>query len=47
VLDDRVIDDVAWSYQDPPPESLPIKGFLSFDADRVDVVAELPVTRRS
>ena len=47
VLDDGVIDDVAWSYEDPPPESLPIKGFLSFDADRVDVVAELPVTRRS
>ncbi len=47
VLDDRVIDDVAWSYQDPPPESLPIKGFLSFDATRVDVIAELPLTRRS
>ncbi len=46
VLSDRVIDDVAWSYEDPPPESLPIKGFLSFDADRADVVAELPVTRR-
>jgi len=37
-----IIEDVAWSYQDPPPESLPIKGFLSFDATRVDVVAELP-----
>ena len=47
VLDDGVIDDVAWSYEDPPPESLPIKGFLSFDADRADVVAELPLTRRS
>ena len=45
VLDDHVIDDVAWSYEDPPPESLPIKGFLSFDATRVDVVAELPPTR--
>ena len=41
-LDDLVIDDIAWSYEDPPPESLPIKGFLSFDADRIDVVAELP-----
>jgi uncharacterized protein (DUF427 family) len=41
-----VVDDVAWSYEDPPPESSPIKGFLSFDADRVDVVAELPITRR-
>jgi uncharacterized protein (DUF427 family) len=41
-MGDRVIDDIAWSYEDPPPESLPIKGFLSFDADRIDVVAELP-----
>jgi uncharacterized protein (DUF427 family) len=36
------VDDVAWSYPDPPPESLPIKGFLSFDATRVEVLAELP-----
>ena len=41
------VDDVAWSYEDPPPESLPIKGFFSFDATRADVVAELPLTRRS
>jgi uncharacterized protein (DUF427 family) len=46
-VEGHVIDDVAWSYEDPPPESLPIKGFLSFDASRVDVVAELPLTRRS
>jgi uncharacterized protein (DUF427 family) len=46
-VDGSVIDDVAWSYEDPPPESLPIKGFLSFDAARVDVDAELPLTRRS
>jgi uncharacterized protein (DUF427 family) len=39
---DTVVDDIAWSYEDPPPESLPIKGFLSFDATRVDVVAALP-----
>lgn len=44
VVDERVIDDVAWSYEDPPPESLPIKGFLSFDAARCDVAAELPPT---
>ena len=43
VVDGRVVDDVAWSYQDPLPETLPIKGFLSFDATRVDVVAELPL----
>ncbi|ORW00320.1 DUF427 domain-containing protein [Mycobacterium kyorinense] len=42
VIGDTVVDDVAWSYPDPPPESLPIKGFLSFDASRADVVAELP-----
>ncbi|OBF43647.1 hypothetical protein A5787_14305 [Mycobacterium sp. 852002-50816_SCH5313054-b] len=42
VLDDLVIDDVAWSYEDPPPESLPIKGFLSFDAARAAVTAQLP-----
>jgi uncharacterized protein (DUF427 family) len=45
--DDGVVKDVAWSYDDPPPESLPIKGFLSFDAGRVDVVAELPPTPSS
>jgi uncharacterized protein (DUF427 family) len=44
VSGDAVIDDVAWSYDDPPPESLPIKGFISFDATRVEVVAELPPT---
>lgn len=42
VAGDAVIEDVAWSYQDPPPEGLPIKGFFSFDATRADVVAELP-----
>jgi uncharacterized protein (DUF427 family) len=41
------VEDFAWSYADPPPESLPIKGFLSFDASRVDMVAALPLTRRS
>jgi uncharacterized protein (DUF427 family) len=39
--------DVAWSYPSPPPESLPIKGFLSFDETRVEVTAELPVSARS
>ncbi|OBI11718.1 hypothetical protein A5712_09395 [Mycobacterium sp. E2327] len=41
------VDDVAWSYEDPLPESLRIKGFFSFDDARVDVVAELPLSRRS
>ena len=42
VVGAATVEDVAWSYQDPPPESLPIKGFLSFDTARADVLAELP-----
>jgi uncharacterized protein (DUF427 family) len=42
VIGDTVVDDVAWSYGDPPPECLPIKGYFSFDATRADVLAELP-----
>jgi uncharacterized protein (DUF427 family) len=42
VIGDTVVQDVAWSYPDPPPESLPIKGFLSFDATRAEILAELP-----
>ena len=42
VVGDAKVEDVAWSYQDPPPESLPIKGFLSFDATRAEIFAELP-----
>lgn len=34
--------DVAWSYEDPLPESQLIKGFLSFDATQAEVEAELP-----
>lgn len=37
-----VVADVAWSYEDPPPETLPIRRFFSFDAARADVLAELP-----
>jgi uncharacterized protein (DUF427 family) len=44
VIGDVVVDDVAWSYPDPPPESLPIKGFLSFDDTRADVLAALPLS---
>lgn len=44
VVGERVVDDIAWSYPDPPPESLPIKGFLSFDGARVELLAELPTT---
>lgn len=44
MIGDTVVEDVAWSYSDPPPESLPIKGFLSFDATRAEVFAELPAS---
>jgi uncharacterized protein (DUF427 family) len=37
-----VIDDVAWSYEDPLPETLSIRGYFSFDPTKVDTVAELP-----
>jgi uncharacterized protein (DUF427 family) len=42
VIGDTFVEDVAWSYDDPLPESLPIKGWLSFDPLRADVQAELP-----
>ena len=41
-IGDVAVEDIAWSYDDPLPESLGIKGFLSFDAARADVQAELP-----
>jgi uncharacterized protein (DUF427 family) len=39
---DGTVVDVAWSYDEPLPETLPIKGYFSFDADKAEVVAELP-----
>ena len=42
VVGESVVDDVAWSYDDPYPETLPIKGYFSFDATRAAVTAELP-----
>jgi uncharacterized protein (DUF427 family) len=44
VVGDTVVADLAWRYDDPPPESLLIKGYFSFDPTRADVVAELPRT---
>jgi uncharacterized protein (DUF427 family) len=41
-IGDVVVPDIAWSYDDPLPESLGIKGFLSFNPDKADVQAELP-----
>jgi uncharacterized protein (DUF427 family) len=42
VVGDTVVDDIAFSYGDPLPESVAIKGHLSFDPDRAVVDAELP-----
>lgn len=44
VVDGNVVEDVAWSYDRPYPESQPIATFLSFDTARADVVAALPLT---
>lgn len=41
-IGDVVVEDVAWSYADPLPESLPIQGWLSFEPTRANVNAELP-----
>jgi uncharacterized protein (DUF427 family) len=42
VIGDLEVEDVAWCYPDPPPESLPIAGYVSFDPDKCAVSAELP-----
>ncbi|HLH27713.1 MAG TPA: DUF427 domain-containing protein, partial [Acidimicrobiales bacterium] len=40
-----VVEDVAWSYEEPFPESLPIAGMLSFYPERSEVAAEVPGVR--
>lgn len=40
--DDVTVADVAWSYDDPLPESSPIATMLCFDDRRVEVTADLP-----
>ena len=39
---DDTVTDVAWSYEDPLPESAPLRGFLSFEPSRVTLVHDLP-----
>jgi uncharacterized protein (DUF427 family) len=39
---DDTVADVAWSYEDPLPESLPLGGLLSFDESRVALLHDLP-----
>ena len=41
------VEDVAWSYGDPLPETRPIAGYFSFDPERADVAAELPSPDRA
>ena len=42
VIGDTVVEDVAWSYEDPLPECLPIKGLLSFYDTRTKLEHNLP-----
>ncbi len=42
-VDGTVVENVAWSYEEPLDESAGIAGLLSFDAERAQVVAEVPV----
>jgi uncharacterized protein (DUF427 family) len=37
-----VLADVAWSYEDPLPESAPLRRLVSFDDQKVSVVHDLP-----
>lgn len=41
-IGDQLLEDVAWSYEDPLPESAPLGRFLSFDDTRVTVHQDLP-----
>lgn len=41
-IDGAVTSDVAWSYEDTLAESAAISTYLSFDPQRVSIVAELP-----
>lgn len=43
VIGDTIVEDVAWSYDEPLPESQAIAGLLSFEPTRVRLDAELPV----
>jgi uncharacterized protein (DUF427 family) len=45
VVGDVVVEDVAWSYEDPLPESLPLSRLLSFDETRAMVTHDLPAAR--
>ncbi len=42
VVGDQVVEDVAWTYEEPRPESLALGAMLSFDASRATVIHDLP-----
>jgi len=42
IVDGTTVDDVAWSYEDPRSECLPIAGLLSFYDHRATVTTDLP-----
>ena len=42
VVGDATVEDVAFSYEEPLPESTPIKGFLCFEPTRLQVDEQLP-----
>ncbi len=42
VIGDEVVEDVAWSYEDPLPEVGVLRRLLSFDEARVTVTTDLP-----
>jgi uncharacterized protein (DUF427 family) len=42
VVGPTVVENAAWSYEDPLPESEAIRGLLSFDDRRVNVLHDLP-----
>jgi uncharacterized protein (DUF427 family) len=42
IVGEHTVRDVAWSYEDPYPESLPIKGLLSFEPGHVTLAHDLP-----
>lgn len=41
-LDGSTVEDVAWSYEEPFPEAERVRRHLSFDTDRVTVLASFP-----
>lgn len=43
-VDGTLVRDVAWSYDDPLPESTPIAGMLGFYAERTQMIQDVPAS---